>query len=62
LDYFVCGVSRRDVNRSSHNTEQSLITSIRMVISNLHREATKRECCVLWLRREEVIGAKGDFT
>ena len=62
LDYFVCGVSTKDVNRSSHNSWQSLITSSEEVFSDIPREAAKWECCLFWLRLEEVIGAKGDFT
>jgi hypothetical protein len=38
FDYLKCGVSRRDINRSSHKKNQSLIATIMEV----PREAAKR--------------------
>jgi hypothetical protein len=43
FDYLKCGVSRRDINRSSHK-KQSLITTIMEVFSHIPREAAKRGC------------------
>ena len=61
LDYFVWGVSERDVNRSPHNTKQSLITSIMEVFSNMSREDVKKACSRFLSRLEEVVAAEGDF-
>ncbi len=55
------GVAERDVNRSSHNTKQSLITSIMEVFANMSREAFVKACSRLRSRLEEVVAAKGDF-
>jgi hypothetical protein len=60
FDYLKCGVSRRDINRSSYKKKQSLITTIMEVFSNIPREATKRACSH-WSRLEKVVAAKGDF-
>jgi hypothetical protein len=54
-------VSRRGINRSSHKKNQSLITTIMEVFSNIPREDLKRACCHFLFRLEEVIGTKGDF-
>ncbi len=61
FDYLKCGVSRRGINRSSHNKKQSLITTIMEVFSNIPREATKRACSPFRSKLEKVIAAKGDF-
>jgi hypothetical protein len=61
FDYLKCGVSRRGINRSSHNKKQSLITTIMEVFSNIPREATKRDYRHFLFRLEEVVPAKGDF-
>jgi hypothetical protein len=39
FDYLKCGVSRRGINRFSHEKKQSLITTIMEVFSNIPREA-----------------------
>jgi hypothetical protein len=44
FDYLKCGISRRGINRSSHKKNQSLVTSIMEIFSNIPREATKRAC------------------
>ena len=61
LDYFVWGVTERDVNRSSHNIKQSLITSIMEVFANIPREGIIRACSKFRSRLEEVVAARGDF-
>jgi hypothetical protein len=60
FDYLKCGVSRRDIDRSSHKKNQSLITTIIEVFSNIHREAAKRACSHFLSRIEKVVAAKGD--
>ena len=35
LDYFVWGVAERDVNRSAHQSKESLITAIKEVFGDL---------------------------
>jgi len=37
LEYFMCGVGRRDINSSSSNTKQSLITFVMEAFSNIAR-------------------------
>jgi hypothetical protein len=54
-------VTERDVNRSPHNTRQSLITSIIKVIADLSREDVRRACSRFQSRLEEVVEARGDF-
>jgi inhibitor of nuclear factor kappa-B kinase subunit alpha len=61
LDFFVWGVTERDVNRSPHNTRQSLITSIIKVIADLSMEDVRRACSRFQSRLEEVVKARGDF-
>jgi hypothetical protein len=61
LDFFVWGMTERDVNRSPHNTKQSLITSIMKVFADLSREDVRRACSRFRSRLEEVIEARGDF-
>jgi len=51
------GVSRIDINRSSNNTKQSLITSIMEVFSNIPREAVGRGFRHFKLRLGEAIAA-----
>jgi hypothetical protein len=60
-DYLKSGVSRRDINISSHKKKLSLITTIMEVFSNIPREATKRACSPFRFRLEEVVAAKDDF-
>jgi len=59
--YLKCGVSRRDINRSSHLKKQPLITTIMEVFSNIPREATKRACSHFLPKLEKVVTAKGYF-
>ncbi len=59
--YLKCGVSRRGIYRSSHKKNQSLITTIMEVFSNILRKATKRACSPFRSRLEKVVAAKGDF-
>jgi hypothetical protein len=61
FDYLKCGVSRRGINRSSHKKNQSLITTIKEFLSNIHREATKIACSRFLPRLEKVVAVKGDF-
>jgi hypothetical protein len=61
MDYFVWGVSERDVNRSPHNTKQSLINSIKEVFSLIPREDIKRACSRFRSRLEKDVAAEGDF-
>jgi hypothetical protein len=61
MDYFVWGVSERDVKRSPHSTKQSLISSIKEVFSLIPREDLKRACSRFQSRREEVVAVEGDF-
>ena len=61
LDFFVWGVAERDVNRSSHNTKQSLINAIMDVFANIPREDVIRACARFRSRLEEVVAAGGDF-
>ena len=58
----MCGVRRRDINRSSHNTKQSLVTFVMEAFSNIHREAVERGCSQFKLRLGEAVGAKVDLT
>ncbi len=61
MDYFVWGVSERDVNRSPHKTKQSLINSIKEVFSLIPRDDLKRACSCYQSKLDEVVAAKGDF-
>jgi len=62
LEYFMCGVRSRDINSSSSNTKQSLITSVMEAFSNIARMAVERGCTQFKLRLGEAVGAKGDLT
>jgi hypothetical protein len=61
FDYLKCGESRRGIYRSSHKKNQSLITTIIEVFSNIPREAAKKACSHFLSRIEKVVAAKGDF-
>jgi hypothetical protein len=55
FDYLKCGVSRRGINRSSHNKNQSLINTIKEVFRNIPRETIKRACSRFRSRLEKVF-------
>jgi hypothetical protein len=61
LDFFVWSMTEGDVNRSPHNTKQSLITSIMKVFADLSREDVRRACSRFQSRLEEVVEARGNF-
>ena len=61
LDYFVCSVTERDVNRAPHNTKASLITSIMELFKVLPREDIRKACSRFRSRLEEVVANVGDF-
>ena len=61
LDFFVCGVAKRDNNRSPHNTKESLINSIMEVFANFPGEAVVNAYSKVRPRLEEVIAANGNF-
>jgi hypothetical protein len=61
FDYLKCGVSRGGINRSSHKKNQSLITTIMEVFSNIPREDLKRACSPFLSSLEKVFAAKVDF-
>jgi hypothetical protein len=44
FDYLKCGISRRDINRSSRKKSQSLKATIMEAFSNIPRKAAKRRC------------------
>jgi hypothetical protein len=62
LEHFMCGVRSRDINSSSSNKKQSLITSVMEAFSNIAKEAVERGCSQFKLRLGEAVGAKGDLT
>lgn len=61
LDYFVWGVTERDVNRSSHNTKQALMDRIKEVFASLPRDDVVKACSRFRSRIEKVVAANGDF-
>ena len=61
LDYYVWGVTERDVNKAPHNTKESLIAKIMEVFNDLSREEVARACNRFRGRLEKVIRANGDF-
>ena len=61
LDYFVWGVAEKDVNRSAHQSKESLITAIKEVFADLPREMVKKACSRFRSRLERVVAANGDF-
>ena len=53
----MCGVRSRNINSSSSNTKQSLITSVMKAFSNIAREAVERGCSQCKLMLWEAVGA-----
>ena len=54
-------MAERDVNRSAHQSKESLITAIKEVFADLPREMVKKACSRFWSRLERVIAANGNF-
>ena len=61
LDFLVWGVAERDVNQSSHNTKQSLVTSIMDEFAKIPKEDVIRACARFRSQLEEVVAAGGNF-
>ena len=61
LDYYLWGTIERSVNRSPHNTVESLKRAIEDTFSNLPRGEMTRACCRFRSRIEAVVEAEGDF-
>jgi hypothetical protein len=61
LGSFMCGVSKRDINRPSHNIKEPLINSIMEIFSNFSKDAANRACSQYQGRLKEVITAECDF-
>ena len=61
LDYYLWGTTERSVNRSPHNTVESLNRAIEDTFSNLQRGEMTRACCRFRHRIEAVVEAEGDF-
>ena len=61
LDYFMWSVVERDVNRTSHNTIDSLKTKIVAVMTSMEREVVIHAAKRFRSRIEAVIEAAGDF-
>ena len=57
----ICGVQLKSVNRSPHNTVESLKRAIEDTFSNLPRGEMTRACCRFRHRIEAVVEAEGDF-
>ena len=55
------GVAEKDVNRSAHQSKESLITAIKEVFADLPREMVKKACSRFRSRLERVVTANGDF-
>jgi hypothetical protein len=58
---FLCCVSKRDINRSPHNTKQPLINSIMEILSNFSKDTVKRACSQYQWRLKEDVTAEYDF-
>ena len=59
LDYFVWGVLEREVNRSPHNSKDSLKAAIRDAVDGIDRDAVVRACSSFRSRLEGVVAAHG---
>ena len=61
LDYYVWSACKRTINRSPHNTVESLKTAIGNRFAALTRTEITRACSFFRKRIESVIEPKGDF-
>ena len=61
MDYFVWGYVERTTNARPHNNKESLVASIKELISDMDPELVARGCSCIRSRVEAVVAAKGDF-
>ena len=61
MDYFVWGYVERSTNARPHNTKESLVASIKEVMSSMDTEVFARACSRFRSRVEAVVAAKGDY-
>jgi hypothetical protein len=61
MDFFVCGVSEKDINGSPHNNILPLINYIMKVFSNFSRDDVERPCSQLQLKLREVVTSECDL-
>ena len=61
LDYFVSSYVENITNMTSHNTNSSLIPTIRPVFAELPPALVEKACSQFWFRIEAVIEAEGGY-
>ena len=61
LDYYVCGVLEREVNKHLDNTNDSLKAAIVESTANINKDELIRECLRFRPRIEAVIDAEGGY-
>ena len=61
LIYFACGVAKRDVNQTSHNTEQVLKDRSTEVFKDIPRGDVVKACRRIRSGLEKVVEANGDL-
>jgi hypothetical protein len=61
LDDFVWGISELHINKSPHNTTDSLVQTIKEVMDSLDRDTMERACKCFWSRIKTLVEADGNL-
>ncbi|UYV63308.1 hypothetical protein LAZ67_2003707 [Cordylochernes scorpioides] len=61
LDYYVCGVVERDVNKAPHTTIQSVKKAVHTVMTQMDKVIVAKACASFRTRLETVVANNGNY-